>query len=242
MPDPLIIQELKATCVWILPMSWSSFGIFLKHAISFLNGATYLTSIHFVKTVFFALSLKKLSCKTTFNLTFGFVQFLGFLQKKWFQIQVLKQGFPETTAQFSYYFIYLSLMNGRRSFTYMKEQSNALPALFNSHSHLYRRNIKSMAKSLMALRGDGYFQNCETICTGRRYPWSEIPFNRIGVMIKNDKIKLLEQLYIAALLIDNHGKILWANNFAVNLLGYLYNDYVGHNIQEVRRVTDIIFF
>ena len=61
-------------------------------------------------------------------------------------------------------------------------------------------------------------------------------------MIKNDKIKLLEQLYIAALLIDNHGKILWANNFAVNLLGYLYNDYVGHNIQEVRRGTDIIFF
>ena len=59
-------------------------------------------------------------------------------------------------------------------------------------------------------------------------------------MIKNDKIKLLEQLYIAALLIDDNGKILWANRFAINLLGYLYSDYVGHNIQEVRRVIDII--
>ena len=126
-------------------------------------------------------------------------------------------------------------MNGRRSFTYRKGQSNALPSLFNRHSKFYCRTIKSMTKSLMALSEDGYFQNCETICTGRQHPWSEIPFNRIGVMIKNDKIKLLEQLYIAALLIDDHGKILWANNFTINLLGYLYNDYVGHNIQEVRR-------
>lgn len=58
--------------------------------------------------------------------------------------------------------------------------------------------------------------------------------------MKNDKIELLEQLYIAAQVISDHGKILWANPYAVNLLGYLPNDYVDHNIQEVRHMMYII--
>jgi hypothetical protein len=34
---------------------------------------------------------------------------------------------------------------------------------------------------------------------------------------KNDKIKLLEQLYIAAHIVDNNGVILWANSYEVRV-------------------------
>lgn len=51
---------------------------------------------------------------------------------------------------------------------------------------------------------------------------------------KNEKIKLLEHLYIASHIIDNHGVILWANDFEIDLLGFLPDEYVGHNFSEVR--------
>jgi PAS fold len=53
--------------------------------------------------------------------------------------------------------------------------------------------------------------------------------------MKNDKILLLEQLYMAAHVIDTDGRILWANNFEMSQLGYLPADYVGHKFSEVRR-------
>lgn len=52
--------------------------------------------------------------------------------------------------------------------------------------------------------------------------------------MKNDKILLLEQLYMAAHVIDTEGRILWANNFEMSQLGYLPADYVGHKFSEVR--------
>ena len=55
--------------------------------------------------------------------------------------------------------------------------------------------------------------------------------------MKNDKILLLEQLYMAAHVIDTEGRILWANNFEMSQLGYLPQDYVGHKFSEVRPET-----
>ena len=52
--------------------------------------------------------------------------------------------------------------------------------------------------------------------------------------IKNDKVALLEQLYIAAHVIDDLGQILWANPFEVNSLGYTPEEFIGHNFSEVK--------
>lgn len=52
--------------------------------------------------------------------------------------------------------------------------------------------------------------------------------------MKNEKILLIEQLYMAAHVIDNQGLILWANPFELNQLGYQHDDFVGHNFSEVR--------
>ena len=52
--------------------------------------------------------------------------------------------------------------------------------------------------------------------------------------MRNDKIELLEQLYIAAHVIDEVGSILWANPYEVNLLGYQAEEFIGHKFQEVR--------
>lgn len=56
--------------------------------------------------------------------------------------------------------------------------------------------------------------------------------------VKNDKVTLLEQLYIAAHVIDDMGSILWANPYEVNMLGYLPEEFIGHNFSEVRNDTE----
>ena len=51
--------------------------------------------------------------------------------------------------------------------------------------------------------------------------------------MRNEKIELLEQLYIAAHVIDEVGSILWSNPYEVNLLGYQAEEFIGHKFQEV---------
>lgn len=50
----------------------------------------------------------------------------------------------------------------------------------------------------------------------------------------NDKIELLEQLFIAAHVINDDGLILWANPYEIDILGYSSNEYVGQNFSNVR--------
>lgn len=59
--------------------------------------------------------------------------------------------------------------------------------------------------------------------------------------MKDDKIELLEQLFMAAHVIDNEGVILWANAFGMNQLGYVPDDFIGHNFSEVREHPGTLF-
>lgn len=51
--------------------------------------------------------------------------------------------------------------------------------------------------------------------------------------MKDGKIELLEQLFMAAHVMDNDGVILWANAFGMNQLGYIAEDFLGHSFSEV---------
>ena len=58
--------------------------------------------------------------------------------------------------------------------------------------------------------------------------------------MRNEKIELLEQLYIAAHVIDEVGSILWSNPYEVNLLGYQAEEFIGHKFQEVSNFRFIV--
>ena len=59
--------------------------------------------------------------------------------------------------------------------------------------------------------------------------------------MKDGKIELLEQLFIAAHVMDNDGVILWANAFGMNQLGYNPEDFIGHSFSEVRDWLCLLF-
>lgn len=58
--------------------------------------------------------------------------------------------------------------------------------------------------------------------------------------MKDGKIELLEQLFMAAHVMDNDGVILWANAFGMNQLGYNPDDFIGHSFSEVKQTLYLL--